>query len=300
MEEQAQELDPHKFRSITGVHRRTPAEKGDEILILEKLDGANASIRFLDTGIEYYSRTTKLEEGKATLSGFLPWAQNHVAGLSPQLKEVFTGAIIYGEWMTPHKVKYKDEHTKTFKVFAIKNADTGKYMPYAGVIFWCLLAKLDYAPVLYSGEFTSIEDYEHLVGKSDLTVEPDDGEGIVIYNLTDKRRTITKWVTEKHKEAQIMKKVRNQTPSQAWISQFLTDSRIDKIIYKLADLDELPEKSFDNFPEFATIILPLVYADIMEEEGDTIPEDYDEESAYHLVKKTTPKRIRLYIQPVED
>lgn len=79
---------------------------GDEIVIEEKVDGAQASFTFSpsENCIEAFSRKTQLNE-KNNLRGFYEWTQRLDIQAIERITH-FGRYIIFGEWLVAHTVSY--------------------------------------------------------------------------------------------------------------------------------------------------------------------------------------------------
>ena len=77
-------------------------EKGEQIVIQEKLDGSNTAI-YNDNGkIRYFSRSQELK-GKEGLGGFKKWIQQKEDKI---LENLPVGYVLYGEWLEQGKINY--------------------------------------------------------------------------------------------------------------------------------------------------------------------------------------------------
>lgn len=91
------------------------------------------------------------------------------------------------------------------------------------------------------------------------------------------------------------------TPSEQFIEETLTQARFNKMIEKFKDYDQLPEEI--DFKHFGEIIRPLnkaLWQDIMEEEGDNKPTDFDEKAAKKFFNKRMPDFVKDFIHKNED
>ena len=130
-----------------------------------------------------------------------------------------------------------------------------------------------------------------------------EGEGIVIFNETNPTdESRTKIVSEKFSERTNTKphKVVDLNESESWIMQYITDARINKILHKLNDEGQLPEISFKNFGLIASPTSALVYDDILEEEGDSLPKLFDEKTAKKIVNRMVPPSVRKFIEQINQ
>ena len=77
-------------------------EKGEQIVIQEKLDGSNTAI-YNDNGkIRYFSRSQELK-GEDGLGGFKKWIQQKEDKI---LENLPVGYVLYGEWLEQGKINY--------------------------------------------------------------------------------------------------------------------------------------------------------------------------------------------------
>lgn len=289
-----------KFDKVTREGKYLNHKPGDIITITEKLDGANASISINENfDIEVFSRRQKLSEDN-TLQGWYGYAHEHIAD---KLMNIYGDLnwigkkILYGEWLVPHKIQYKEEFFRKFYPFALYDVCADKYCSFKDVQYVADALGLTTPQVFYHGEFTKIQDYIEFVGKSNMTES--EGEGIVIFNQSNpcensRTKIVSKAFSEKAKvKAHIIKDL---SESEKWISEFATEARIQKIIYKLIDEELLPEIEFKNFGLIANPVSELVFEDILEEESDSKPALFDEKIARKAVNKKVPQVLRVFIE----
>ena len=223
--------------------------EGDYITITEKIDGANASFRLDETnplGISCYSRNTPLTE-ENRLRGFYDWVIENIVPIKDKLNPNY---VYFGEWNVSHTVQYKPEIQKKFYLFSIWNeeGELHKYESDEVVKYEAGRLGIDTVPYFYEGEFISYEHMLSFVGKSDLTVEPNTGEGIVVKNVKyfDKynKQCFVKLVSEKFAEVNKQKAPKNPNIDKEFldlIKSVLTKARVEKLLYKLVDEGVLVE-----------------------------------------------------------
>ena len=255
-------------------------EAGDEIVIQEKIDGANAAIRYdfeTDT-IVAQSRKNILNISN-NLRGFYEWTQT----LDKELVASGLGEdiVLFGEWLVPHTVKYPDEKYNQFYVYDAYNIKSEKYLPQCTVEAIADVLNLNYIPVFYSGEFQSWEHCYSFVGKTEMGGEY--GEGIVIKNqtkLNDKNsRTpyYLKIVGEKfqevhkdHKKVINPEKLKANEENKALCETIVTEARVTKILHKLVDEGILSENwGASEMPIVAKNLCKRVFEDCQKEEPET-------------------------------
>ena len=127
----------------------------------------------------------------------------------------------------------------------------------------------------YEGEFINYDHLMSFVGKSNLTLEPNIGEGIVIKNVSyfDKycKQCFVKLVsdkfTKKLKKQKVPKADKSMIEGYVELMSVLTQARVDKILYKVVDEGIISDKDIciENMSNLLKIIHNLVYEDILKE-----------------------------------
>lgn len=257
---------------------------GDKIILQEKIDGANASIRYdKETNtINAFSRKKELDSTN-NLRGFYEWSQK----LDIEKVKFVLGdnLCLFGEWAVPHSVVYPKERYNNFYCFDIYDTNTHKYLPQDIVKQKVAELGLIYVPVFYEGEFISWEHIMSFVGRTDLGGEY--GEGIVCKNITrlndpnNHKPFYVKLVGEKFCETKGQKKnkvvdtekLADRERQQALIEIIVTEARVRKLLHKMVDENIIPEK-WDNH-DMGTIAKNLgkmIYEDCIKEEQDIVNE----------------------------
>ena len=119
---------------------------GKPVLITEKLDGGNTA---LNAG-KVYARSTGQE---ATQSWFAHVKKYH-AWKTTGLPIVMT---VYGEDLAAlHSIKYHIPMDETYKVFAVR--ENNIFLPWTGVVDVADQLGIQTVPVIFSGEFKSVEE----------------------------------------------------------------------------------------------------------------------------------------------
>lgn len=276
-------------------------KKGDYITITEKMDGANASFRIDKTnplGISCYSRNKPLD-AENNLGGFYEWVLNNIVPIKDKLNPNY---IYYGEWMNPHKVKYKEEIYKNFYMFSIwdLSEELNQYLSDDIVKFEAKKLDIKTVNYFYEGEFINYDHLMNFVGKSDLTLEPNTGEGIVIKNVDyfDKynRQCFVKLVSDKFteiKKQKVPKTDKSMIEGYIELMSVLTRARVDKMLYKIVDEGIIPDEDIciENMGNILKIINGLVYEDILKEESEVIS-NFDQKSIRKLIGKNLPLIVK--------
>lgn len=277
-------------------------QEGDIISITEKIDGANASFRKDETnqlGVSCYSRNQPLDENN-TLSGYYGWVIDNIVPIKDKLNDKY---IYYGEWLVKHKVIYKDECYKKFYMFSIWDIEKEQYLSDEIVQAEAERLGLTTTNYFYIGEFKSFEHLMSFVGKSDMTLEPNTGEGIVVKNVNyfDNygRQMFVKLVSDKFAEVQKQKLPKNpniDSPVIELVKSVLTKPRVEKIMYKLVDEGILKEDyAIENMGLILKSLGSRVYEDIMKEESDLFAE-YEEDKIKRICGKNLPTIVKAILK----
>jgi len=253
---------------------------GTGFSVEEKLDGANASFTYdrANDKMRAFSRNQELSEGN-TLNGFYGFVQELYQEFNESQLALLEGRTIFGEWMTKHKVDYKDEVYKRFFAFDTFNLETERYEDYYTRTQIFVRLQLDVAPVMKLVTSQQIkeglaEEIQALVGKSSLTMRPDTGEGIVIKSLED--RSVTeesyKFVTDAFRESKRLKKAKPVQGAEHIVDYAITSNRLEKLIYKKMDEGVLEESdlTLQQFGKVMGAVAKDFQEDILEEEMDVL------------------------------
>jgi hypothetical protein len=274
--------------------------EGDHIVIQEKLDGANASFRRIGNELVAFSRNCQLSP-ENTLGGFYQF----VKGLEGKI-QVGERLIFFGEWLNPHKVKYP-EHQNEFFLFDIYDAVNEKYLPWKTVKAVGETLGLNLVPVFYEGEYQGFGHLQSFVGKTELGGMLGDiptGEGIVVKNVdyTDRfgKQVFVKLVTDAFREVQKQKAPKDPkvevTQEQIFVDQVVTDARIEKFLHKFVDEGILNE--YYGVKDMNTILKnmnPRIKEDILKEERDLLPEQYDEKQLSKAIGRTVANKVKRLV-----
>lgn len=279
-------------------------QEGDYITITEKIDGANASFRLDDTnplGVSCYSRNQPLTK-ENTLGGFYNWVEEYIVPIKDKLNPNY---IYYGEWLNKHKIIYKDECYKKFYMFSIWNESLELQQYVSDEIVKAEAIKLNILQpqYFYEGKYISFEHIMSFVGKSNMTLEPNTGEGEVVKNVSyfDRynRQVFVKLVSDKFAEVQKQKLPKNPNVNLKEVEvvkSVLTSARISKLMYKLVDEGLLKEDySIENMGEILKALGNRVYDDIMKEESELF-EEYEQDSIKRTIGKNTPNVVKLVLK----
>lgn len=273
-------------------------KEGDYISITEKIDGANASFRLDEEnplGVSCYSRNQPLSEGQK-LNGYYDWVKDNIVPIKDKLNPNY---IYFGEWLVSHKVVYKPEYYKNFYMFSVYDIVTEQYLSDDIVLEEARKLNIKTTNYFYQGEYISFEHLMSFVGKSDMTLELNTGEGIVVKNVNynDKygHQCFVKLVSEKFAEIQKQKVPKNPNVKNVLISLImtvLTKPRVEKLLYKLVDEGLLKEDyAIEDMGTILKLLGGRVYEDIMKEESELF-EQYEDSEVKRGIGKNIPNIVK--------
>ena len=268
------------------------------LVVQEKLDGSNASFTMEDGELVCFSRRKKLNENE-TLNGFYNWAHENVD--KEFLATLLNGFIIFGEWLVKHKIQYKEECYKQFYVFDVYDKKKQIYLPPENVMIIAEdlnLKHVEYLMVMPpSSQLSNIQpqDIQDLVGKSDMTVKPNTGEGIVVKYLDGKseHEDYYKIVSNEFKEFN-RQKMKTEIKNNDSVADYaMTRARMEKMIFRAIEEDRLKEEDLElqNFSLVMKEVGQNFVDDIMEEEKDNMIKIIEKQ-----IKKKMPHMLREILE----
>ena len=278
-----------KYHSLINGNKKRFADQvlkpGAQIVIEEKIDGANASFKLENGELLAFSRNTQLD-AENNLRGFYQWVQGNID--KDLLRE---GITYYGEWTAPHKMNYGENHHK-FYLFDALN-EKGLFGERFVVEHLAARFGIEVAPLFYQGEYVSQEQISSLIGKSQLG---EVGEGVVVKadsSVHEDNRVVLKFVSDYFKESKFVAK-KNPNNSGCALTDFvdatLTDARVSKMLHKLVDEGKLEE---DYSIQDMGLILKNIGGSLFE---DIIKEEMDE--LLGLLKKRVGRKVPVAVKNV--
>ena len=252
---------------------------GDYIVVQEKIDGANFSIRYDEEtdSVVAFSRKRQLDM-ITNLRGAWQWTQK----LNKELVHEVLGTtkVLFSEWLVAHTIIYPDDKYQNAYFYVVWDTEKEKYLLQDEVEDIVKRLGLIYVPVFYRGEFQSWEHIKQFVGKTGLGGEM--GEGCVIKNQTrlndpdNKLPFYTKIVTDKFAETKKIKKVdegklERRAELQLIVETVVTEGRVAKLVNKMVDEGIIPENWDEhNMGDIAKNIGREIYYDCVKEEPETV------------------------------
>jgi hypothetical protein len=191
------------------------------------------------------------------------------------------------------------EYYQNFYLFNVYDEETQEYL--SDDVMRAEAARLDIkaVPLFYEGKYISFDHLMSFVGKSDMAINY--GEGIVVKNVDYKDRygkqVFVKLVHADFTEIQKQKAPKDPnrpiTAEQEFVNMCLTTARVDKLLHKLVD-EGILEEGF-GIEDMRTILTNLggrIYDDIIKEESDSLPENYEVQSLRKAIGSKLPKIVK--------
>lgn len=271
-------------------------EKGELVVIQEKLDGSNTAI-YNDNGkIRYFSRSQELT-GEEGLGGFIKYIK---AKEDKILQYLPKGYVLYGEWLEQGKIPY-NSLAKQGKIIPYYAFDLVKEIinkPTEDEDFTRVFASikemkeiaekigLKTVPELAITKLTSYEDLKQkYVDNQKSALEETDciREGIVIKTLDGAKRI--KIVGDSFQEVKSIKNTETKSPY-AFLDKYITPMRICKFLTVIGIDKPTPENYREIFKK-----LDVIAKDILEEEKEQILKDIE-----RIIKKQAVPNIKEYVE----
>lgn len=266
-----------------------------EVVVQEKIDGANTSI-WVDNGeIECASRNRTLVDDD--FNGFVTYISNH-EGIRQVLKDL-PDLRLYGEWLVKHTISYKETSYKQFYLFDVM-LESGLFMNQEMVGNLASKYNINYPTIFAEGKLT-LEEIQQYVGKSDLG---DKGEGVVIKNPEFVNQfgdmAYAKIVTQDFKESNAIVFGGNNKHSETYwemyvANKYCTLARVQKAMRKIQP--EVNEKL--DKPHTSRIIMTS-YHDLITEEMWEIQKKVPSLNFRKLKGFCAKKFARIYHDILED
>ena len=246
---------------------------GNEIIIEEKIDGANASFQYDEHcgTLAAFSHHHPLD-AENDLRGFYEFVQSLD---KDKVREVLGCNIrLFGEWLVQHKVEYPEECYNRFYCFDALDTESNRYLPQREVMKLAERLELPFVPVMFEGTFTNWNEYTELIGKTMLGGT--EGEGIVIKNMSrldGAQPVYIKIVQDKFKEFKAKRPHKKHVNEsfRSLAATVVTYARTEKMLLKLVDEGILPENwSAEDIVTIKKHLPKRIYDDCVKEENETV------------------------------
>ena len=271
-------------------------EKGEKIVIQEKLDGSNTAIYNDNGNIRYFSRSRELK-GEDGLGGFKKWIQQKENKILDNLP---VGYVLYGEWLEQGKINYnslaKQRKIEPYYAFDLAKKIEGRptedediTRTFASIEEMKEIAEkigLKTVPELKIMNFTNYEELkQEYVDNQKSALEGADciREGIVIKTSDGEKRI--KIVGNNFQEVKSIKNSETKSPF-AFLDKYITPARICKFLTVLGIENPKPEDYREIFKN-----LDIISQDILEEEKEQILKDIN-----RIIKEQAIPNIKEYVE----
>lgn len=257
-----------EYKAYPKIHRLGKEETDSileyEVIVQEKVDGANVSIFQLDGKLRCGTRTRMLPEDES-FNGFQEAVQANL-----NLAMYFSrnpDHILYGEWLVKHTITYPDEAYRKIYLFDIYDKASDTWLSQETVKQEAEFLGLEYPHIFTVGKLTE-EEIQEFVGKSAIAPA---GEGVVLKaeNFVNKYgdHVYAKVVHQKFKESNAIVFGGNNKHSETYwemyvVNKYCTVGRVQKIMQKL---QAETEKRLDK--EHTSQLAGTCYHDLITEEA---------------------------------
>ena len=209
----------------------------DDIVIEEKIDGANFRFMIKDCRIIFGSHNQSIGDSTREIGGNWKRCVEHV---KEKLKDVdltkINGFIFYGECCVKHSMEYDWTAIPPYLGFDIYSFSLEEYVPYTVKKELFEKLGLEMVPLIKTckaKDMVAID--EKMVPKS--AYSHSQAEGVVMKNYS--KQLMAKFVTDKFKEVNREAfgggKKFAQNDDERLVATYCTNARIDKCIFKLLD-----------------------------------------------------------------
>lgn len=150
-----EDLEAEPFGAIAGRH----------LVVEEKIDGANAGVRFVNGRLQLQSRGHALTGGarERHFNLFKQWASCHKAALREILGHRY---VMYGEWLYARHTVFYDQLPHYFLEFDLLDLETDRFLDTPSRQALLAGSPVVSVPVLAARPFTSLATLRALVGPS--------------------------------------------------------------------------------------------------------------------------------------
>lgn len=274
--------------------------KGEKLVIQEKIDGSNTAILNDNGKIRYFSRSQELT-GEDGLGGFIKYIK---AKEDKILQYLPNGYVLYGEWLGQGKINYnslaKQGKIEPYYAFDLVKEIINK--PTEDEDFTRVFASIDEmkdiankiglktVPELDVIDFNNYNDLKvKYVDNQKSALEGTDSirEGIVIKTINGAKRI--KIVADTFQEVKTIKNSQTKSPY-AFLDKYITPMRICKFLTAIGIENPTKEDYIKIFKK-----LDVIAKDILEEEGEQILKDVG-----RIIKQQAIPNIKEYVEQTKE
>lgn len=239
-----------------------------EIIIQEKLDGANFRVTHNDGTLQFGSRNVVGDLDDGQFGAPMEYVRDRVDPQDANHFEIEYGQslVFFGEAMIPHTLSYNWEQTPDLVGFDVWLSDYETFLPPEEARACFNRLGIPYAPVLDRVDADEWSDYDFTVPKSEYgSVE---AEGVVFKNPETgvRAKYVREDFKEKNKEAFGASKKKDLSDTELFVEEYFPPARVRSNAHKLVDegdYSELEMEMMQDLPE-------KVIRDGISEEGGTV------------------------------
>lgn len=293
-------------------HEKTDGLLNDDVVVTEKIDGANLRLKIEDGDIKIGTKNHSYDIDDENLPKAFGHVVERVKGLPDKTKRGLNGAgTFFGEAMHLHSLDYEDIDWET----------PNKGSPHVPL-------ESDHPNVVFfdwwqDGQWCDWRSLEDISKKLDLPLvrvldkgDPDDvsfdvpeqsmfggpPEGIVVRRLDGCVRAKKVTVDFKEKNAvSFNNPAKAQSDAAEFVAMYITPARVEKMAHKLVDrgeYDSLQMKMMEQLPK-------EVLTDVMAEEGwDLLTNDFecefDDDFKGEVRSKTSKRCVRILKETIQE
>lgn len=249
----------------------------DEVVVTEKLDGANSSFVVESGRLVFRTRNRVLPKEEHNSSAWVKATKYIFSKFDEHPELVSPDLVYYAETMVKHTLNYNWENIPPLVGFDVLDKSTGLFFGYKQAQKEFEKQNIPFVPILFSksGPHVKVEELEELV----KTLQSQYGgmaEGIVVKNYSRLNRygrpLFGKIVRDDFKERNRLafagvKELRNEEKN--IVNEFCTPARVTKCIHKLT-LEQGKPLSMKLMPD----LFKMVADDILSEEITRIASTY--------------------------
>lgn len=274
--------------------------KGEKVIIQEKIDGSNTAILNDNGKIRYFSRSQELKREDG-LGGFIKYIK---AKEDKILQYLPNGYVLYGEWLGQGKINYnslaKQGKIESYYAFDLVKEIIDK--PTEDEEFTRAFASIDEmkdianriglktVPELNVIDFDNYDDLKvKYVDNQKSALEGADSirEGIVIKTIDGAKRI--KIVADTFQEVKTIKNSQTKSPY-AFLDKYITPMRICKFLTTIGIESPAKEDYTKIFKQ-----LDVIAKDILEEEREQILKDVE-----RIIKQQAIPNIKNYVEITKE
>lgn len=205
----------------------------EQVFVTEKLDGTN--LRFTHNGKEiiFGTRNTILGSSTTKEKMFQPVIDYILDAVDSEKLQEYGGYVFFGEGMVRHTISYAWSRTPKFLGFDIYDVAKGEFIRWPEVC--AIYDDIGLQVVPFIGVIKGEDIADYVIPQSEYRNGVAEGLMFKDYDAQVFTKRRSEEFFEKHKEAFGKSKKYAENDDEAFVSAYVTNHRIEKMIYKLRD-----------------------------------------------------------------